>query len=53
MIKIGPDQTREARVLVTVRGHRAAASQFPVIFTARAIDGRSAGATVKDVFVWQ
>jgi cytochrome c oxidase accessory protein FixG len=53
MIETGPDQTREARVLVTVRGHRAAASQFPVIFTVRAIDGRSAGATVKDVFVWQ
>ena len=52
MIETGPDQTREARVLVTIRGLRAGASQLPVIFTARAIDGRSAMMTVKDVFVW-
>ena len=52
VIETGPDQTREARVLVTIRGLRAAASQLPVIFTARAIDGRGAVARVKDVFVW-
>jgi cytochrome c oxidase accessory protein FixG len=49
-LEVGPDQTREARALVTLRGVRASPGQFPILFTSRDL---SSGATVeaRDVFV--
>jgi polyferredoxin len=51
VVEVGPDQTREARVLVTVRGARAPAGQVPVSFTSRDLDTETL-VDAKDVFVW-
>lgn len=50
-VEVGPDQTREARALVTVRGARAPAAQAPVVFTLRDLESDML-VSAKDVFVW-
>ncbi len=50
-VDVGPDQTREARALVTVRGSRAAAGQVPVVFTSQDMESHTL-VSAKDVFVW-
>jgi cytochrome c oxidase accessory protein FixG len=51
VIEVGPDQTRETRVLLSTRGAAEKKGQTPVVFTATDADS---GATldVKDVFIW-
>jgi hypothetical protein len=51
VVEVGPDQTRETRVLLATRGAAEKKGQTPVVFTATDAD---TGATldVKDVFVW-
>jgi cytochrome c oxidase accessory protein FixG len=51
VIEVGPDQTREARVLLSTHGAGGSKGQVPVVFTAT---DAASGATVevKDVFIW-
>jgi cytochrome c oxidase accessory protein FixG len=51
LIETGPDQTREARVLVTVRGAVSRTGQTPVVFTSEDADSRVI-VNAKDVFIW-
>jgi hypothetical protein len=52
VIEVGPDQTREARVLLSTRDAGAAkGDKTPVVFTVTdAETGAALG--VKDVFIW-
>jgi hypothetical protein len=52
LVEVGADQTREARVLVTMRGAHGADTPLPLVFTAREIDG-DASIAAKDVFLWR
>ena len=52
MVEVGVDQTREARVLVTMRGGHEADKPLPLTFTAREIGG-VASISAKDVFLWR
>jgi cytochrome c oxidase accessory protein FixG len=49
-IEVGPDQTREARVLLSTHGAIAAKSQTPVVFTVTDAE-TGAAIEVKDVFI--
>jgi polyferredoxin len=51
VIEAAPDQTREARVLVTARGTRLPASQIPITFNSTDVDS-DVVVIAKDVFVW-
>ncbi|WP_363349380.1 cytochrome c oxidase accessory protein CcoG [Methylocystis echinoides] len=50
VIDVGPDQTREARVLLSTHGPAAAKGQAPVLFTVTDA-GDGAAVEVKDVFI--
>jgi cytochrome c oxidase accessory protein FixG len=50
VIDVGPDQTREARVLLSTHGLAAAKGQAPVLFTVTDA-GDGAAVEVKDVFI--
>jgi cytochrome c oxidase accessory protein FixG len=50
VVTVGPDQTREARVLVTLRGAAAGAAQTPILFISRDLDSGAAVET-KDAFL--
>jgi polyferredoxin len=52
IVEVGVDQTREARVLVTMRGAHAADTPLALTFTAREIGG-GASISAKDVFLWR
>jgi cytochrome c oxidase accessory protein FixG len=49
VIDVGPDQTREARVLITMRGAHTGANQAPLSFVATDAAG---AARASDVFIW-
>jgi polyferredoxin len=51
IVEVGVDQTREARVLVTMRRAQAD-TPLPLTFTAREIGG-GASISAKDVFLWR
>jgi cytochrome c oxidase accessory protein FixG len=51
VIETGPDQTREARVLVTARGAVANPGQAPIVFTSEDAESHSL-AKASDVFIW-
>ena len=51
IVEVGPDQTRETRVLLATRGAEGKKGQTPVVFTATDADS-GASVDVKDVFVW-
>jgi len=51
VIDIGPDQTREARVLITMRGAHSGSNQNPLTFIATDVD-TSAASKAADVFIW-
>ncbi len=50
-LEVGPDQTREARVLVSAPAAEGAKGQSPVVFTATDA-GNGDAVAVKDVFIW-
>jgi cytochrome c oxidase accessory protein FixG len=50
-VEVGPDQTREARVLLSTHGAGEVKGQLPLVFTVT--DAETGAATgVKDVFIW-
>jgi cytochrome c oxidase accessory protein FixG len=51
VIEVGPDQTRETRVLLSAHGAAASKGQTPVVFTATDAE-TGASTAVKDVFIW-
>ncbi len=51
LVEVGPDQTRETRVLLSTHGTAASKGQTPVTFTAT--DAQTGSAVeVRDVFIW-
>lgn len=51
VIEVGPDQTRETRVLIATRGASDKKGQTPIVFSARDLDGDET-IEARDVFIW-
>jgi cytochrome c oxidase accessory protein FixG len=51
VIEVGPDQTRETRVLLSTHGVTSGREQTPIVFTATDAE-TGASTAVKDVFIW-